>query len=98
MREPEGHVDRLLEVDDLERPEPLVVVEGDRHVEFASQLPPEERVRRLRAGKAGEARAKGVQDRIDRVELLPTDQAALAGVRVEPADADPGRRDALGPG
>ena len=75
--EAERHVHRLVEVDDLEGGEALVVVKGDRDIEFPPQLATEEGVRRLGAGEPGKAPAQPVENGVDEVPLLGPEEAAL---------------------
>ncbi len=82
VRQAEGDVDRLVEVDGLERGQALVVVERDGDVELARELPAEERVRGLASREPGKAAPKRVEDRVDQVALLGPDESSLARVGV----------------
>ena len=95
---PKRHVHRLLEVDDLERGEALVVVEGHGNVEFAANLAAEKRVgglaaREPRIGRPRSASRIGSIMSRSSVPMRPPSP----GVGVQPADADARRGHALGP-
>ncbi len=86
-RQAERDVDRLVEVDQLDRDQALVVVHRDQRVVPALDEVAERRIGHQRAGEP--RRWQGGERRCDHVAILGPEQPALAGVRVEPDHADP---------
>ena len=67
----------------------LVVVHRDHRVELAGERLDVDRVGGHRAGDVHAVRAVALDDRRDHVDVLAAEHAALAGMRVERAHADP---------
>ena len=88
MQQAKRDVYRLVEIDHLERREPLVVVKRNHDIEFAAQLAPEQRVTGFATREPGMRAAQFTEDRIDNVALLKAEQTGLARMRIEPAYAD----------
>ncbi len=78
----------------LDRDVALVVVHRDHRVELAAERLDEHRVARHRALEAHALGPELLDHRRDHVDVLAAEQAALAGMRVERADPDPGLVDA----
>ena len=91
-RQAERDVDAAVEGQRLERDQRLVVVHGDGGVVGAARLGVEQGVGGMRTGHGQTLGGKLGHGGSDHVHLLAADQAAFAGVRIEPrhGDARPG--------
>ncbi len=85
-RQPQRHVHRGVERQQLHRDEPLVVVQRDEAVVAGQVLAGEEGVRRQGAGEVHAARPQLLRRRKDDSLLLVADDARLTGVGVQPAE------------
>ncbi len=78
---PDEQRDDRPEAEKLHRPQPLIMVERDGHVVHALLGLHEDRVGRHRADRV-HARGAGLLDRrLDLLDLLASEETALAGVR-----------------
>ena len=95
LRQAEGDVHRLVEIQQLERDQSLVVVHRQHRIEFPLRRIAENRIRHIRAGEGGEA---GFVERGDGGGddgfFLAAESAVLPGMGVQPADGDAGGCDA----
>jgi hypothetical protein len=91
-RQAQRHIDRLPEAGVLEHRQALVVVHGQHRVERRQVRGREQGIGRQRPGQVKTLRARGGKRRGDHVDLLASQVAPLAGVRIQAAhgDARPG--------
>ena len=99
---PRRDVHALVEVQQLQRDQPLVVVAGPRRVEAPGRRRGTRRRGRVAPRSRGEARGRDARARrLDRrahqALFLVAEAPGLAGVRVQPRDRHPRRRDAEAP-
>ena len=92
-RQAERHVDAVLDAEVLHRDQPVVVGHRDDDVELAGMpggvaRAHEHGVGRERAARVDAFGARRLHRRGDDAQLLVAEQAALAGVRIEPGDGD----------
>ena len=95
--QPQSHVDRTVELQRLERDQPLVMIHRDRRVEAELSLRPDEcSVRRERPAGVDAGPARATDGRDDHARFFVAEQPMLARVRIEaehpharPADSEP---------
>jgi hypothetical protein len=90
-RQAERDVDAAVEGQRLEGNQRLVVIHGDHGVIGGARLGVEQGVGRMRTRHGETLGGKLGDGGSDHVELLATDEAAFAGVRIEPRHGDAGR-------
>ena len=82
-RQPAGHVDGVIGVEQLDRDVALVVVHGDHEVVATRAGGPEDGVARQRPGHVGARGPQALDRRPEHTLLLLAEQAALAGMGIE---------------
>ncbi len=92
-RQTECPVHTLLECNHLKRCQTLVVVHGDHHVVFASKGIVKQGIGADRTDGFDPQSAGCLNCWADGGQFFSPNLAAFAGVRVEPADPDPGSRE-----
>jgi hypothetical protein len=93
-RQPERHVHRSSEGEQLDRDQPLIVIAGNHGIELATHGADEYRVTRQRPLDADAPFARGGNGRHEHILLFVTQQPVFSGVRIQSGERQPRRGDA----
>ena len=93
-RQAERHVDRLLEVQRLDRDQRLVVIHAQRRIIVGARAGVEHGVGGVGAGHPPALGRERGDRRLDDLDFLAAELAAFAGMRVEAGDREPRLGDA----